>query len=201
MQEFDTFIATGFRPLGDDRRIRAKYGMHYIKGNKRPYFSITADIQDKLANGRWYDSGGGCCHDEIAEAFPELADLIPWHLCDDDGSPMYYIANAIYWAELEARVSRWQKGPHYLHGKTFLDVLKSHVLADVLGDAEELATHAAEFRNLIPLSAERIVGGFTQWLEGRKGRLKEVFAATMAKHRVAMICLTADATAEAMSGV
>lgn len=53
--------------------------------------AITADIK---RNGRYV--AGGCCHDEIRLAFPELAPFISWHLSGTDG-PMHYIANAKYW--------------------------------------------------------------------------------------------------------
>lgn len=39
----------------------------------------------------------GCCHEMIAEVFPELEPLIKWHLVSTD-SPMHYIANTIYHA-------------------------------------------------------------------------------------------------------
>lgn len=52
----------------------------------------------------WYDhyksrdwDFGGCCHDMIAEVFPELAPLIKWHLVSTD-SPMHYLSNALYLA-------------------------------------------------------------------------------------------------------
>jgi len=52
----------------------------------------------------WYDryksldwDFGGCCHEKIEVVFPELANLIKWHLCDTDW-PMHYIANTLYLA-------------------------------------------------------------------------------------------------------
>lgn len=61
--------------------------------NGHSYFSITATIYDK--HGR--DIGGGCCHDDIAKAFPEFRPLIKWHLVSTDG-PMHYLANVVYLA-------------------------------------------------------------------------------------------------------
>ena len=55
-------------------------------------FAITADIRER---GREYM--GGCCHDEVAKHFPELAPFIKWHLMNSDG-PMYYLANTLYHA-------------------------------------------------------------------------------------------------------
>lgn len=39
----------------------------------------------------------GCCHDAVAQAFPQLAHLIKWHGCTTDG-PLHYIANTRYFA-------------------------------------------------------------------------------------------------------
>ncbi len=60
--------------------------------NGRPSFAVTAS---GWRNGR--QDFGGCCHELIAEKFPELAPLIQWHLCATDG-PMHYIANTVYHA-------------------------------------------------------------------------------------------------------
>jgi hypothetical protein len=87
--------------------IVAKYGMHYIPGNRLPYFSITADVWACTKTGerdrRYSDIlAGGCMHEDIAKHFPNLADLIPWHLCDQDGEPMHYVDNAEYHHERHA---------------------------------------------------------------------------------------------------
>jgi hypothetical protein len=65
-------------------------------GNGHNSFAITADIDEKI-NGRWRESGGGCCHDEVVRFFPELERFIKWHLCSTD-EPMHYVANTIYHA-------------------------------------------------------------------------------------------------------
>lgn len=57
-------------------------------------FAITADASHPGA--RDFDACG-CLHDDIADAFPELAPLIKWHLSATDG-PMHYLANTIYHA-------------------------------------------------------------------------------------------------------
>jgi hypothetical protein len=66
-------------------------------GNGHNSFSITADGYE-LRGDDWVESFGGCCHDEIAKHFPELAPFIKWHLTSTDG-PMHYIANTVYHAE------------------------------------------------------------------------------------------------------
>lgn len=65
-------------------------------GNGHNSFAITADI--KAAKGRGdRDLAGGCCHEEVAKYFPELAPLIKWHLTGSTG-PMHYLANTIFHA-------------------------------------------------------------------------------------------------------
>lgn len=56
-------------------------------------FAITGEAVD--SRDKWVT--GGCCHDEIAQVFPELAPLIRWHLFDTRG-PLHYIANTVYLA-------------------------------------------------------------------------------------------------------
>jgi hypothetical protein len=57
-------------------------------------FSITGEYFEpgKRDNGSF-----GCIHEEIAKHFPELKDLIKWHLVSTDG-PMHYVANTVYHA-------------------------------------------------------------------------------------------------------
>ena len=59
-------------------------------------FSITADVYEKVKNGRWIWVAGGCQHDLISKHFPELKRFIPLHLCSHDGSPMYPVENGTY---------------------------------------------------------------------------------------------------------
>ena len=105
-------------------------------------FAITADIRDSRYRGARGEIAGGCCHDEIAAAFPELAPLIRWHLTSSDG-PMHYIANTVYlagnrdhWGKLAGEPRQWEMliqfgdNPikHKLPGKfvKFLEAARPH---------------------------------------------------------------------------
>lgn len=79
-------------------RLTVEYGMTYLKGNSQPYFSITAN-EEYMTRYGWRTRACGCMHEEIARRFPELKELIPYHLSGQDGLPMHYIANAKYWAQ------------------------------------------------------------------------------------------------------
>lgn len=56
----------------------------------------TADVDWKNKHGKYEDYLGGCCHDEVAKHFPELAKFISLHLCNHYGAPMYPVENGIY---------------------------------------------------------------------------------------------------------
>ena len=58
-------------------------------GNGHCTFTITGNVPPV--------GPGGCIHDLIAIAFPELASSIKWHLTSTDG-PMHYVANTVYLA-------------------------------------------------------------------------------------------------------
>lgn len=60
-------------------------------------FSITADIREKDARGRWVEAGGGCCHEHILSLRPDLKPFVDLHLCTWQGIPMHCAANAFYW--------------------------------------------------------------------------------------------------------
>lgn len=80
------------------RRARIQVTMRFDDNCKNGHasFGMTADITNPGGGDRnWL--AGGCCHDEIAAAFPELAHLIRYHLMSTD-SPMHYIANTLYHA-------------------------------------------------------------------------------------------------------
>jgi hypothetical protein len=99
VQKFKSETAV-YTDRGTTYRITVRYGMHHIRGNRQPYFSITADIDRKAMGDRWVEDSGGCLHEDIARRFPRLAPLIRWHLCDQDGTPMHYVANGVYHAKL-----------------------------------------------------------------------------------------------------
>lgn len=81
--------------------VKAK--LSHLKGNKSPYFSITGDIwkynqELEMKTGRDCIVGG-CIHEEILKAFPNMADLVALHLSDIDGSPMYPVENGWYYLQ------------------------------------------------------------------------------------------------------
>ena len=74
--------------------LKVELNFHKLKGNSCRYFSITGE--ETTSRGRF--EAGGCIHEEIGEAFPDLVPYFKWHLCSEDG-PMHYVANTLYWVE------------------------------------------------------------------------------------------------------
>jgi len=61
-------------------------------------FSITASIYEKgKPHTDRYFISGGCCHDEIVKARPDLKIFVKLHLCDYEGIPMYAVENGFYY--------------------------------------------------------------------------------------------------------
>jgi hypothetical protein len=79
------------RTLADGRTVKVKAGLHYMRGNARPYFSVTGDIY--TARGAW--DNGGQVSSETLEAFPELTRVQALHLSWSNGEP-FHIDNGWY---------------------------------------------------------------------------------------------------------
>jgi len=97
------------------KTIEVKTGKNYMLINielpseKHNYFAITADFYEPLSGKNTYDeseiyrnnktyimTAGGCMHENILSAKPELKPFIDLHLSDNLGRPMYYIENGYY---------------------------------------------------------------------------------------------------------
>lgn len=91
------------RHVSESCKLIAKGGLHYIKGNRLPYFSLTGveyEPTRHMVNGMrvgWQEASGGCIHDRLLEQWPDLAPLAALHLSDIDGTPMHAAGNGLYW--------------------------------------------------------------------------------------------------------
>jgi hypothetical protein len=122
-------------------------GSEYIRGES----SIEFD------GHKYYCYSGGCCHDEVAEAFPELAPLIKWHLCSTDG-PMHYIENAKYWAGQCGYCNGGQNDPP---NEVYL---KSTIIYGAVEGDTEVDPMALANEDLLAVDRK---GPFVPWLESR----------------------------------
>lgn len=80
----------------EDYRITVRISLDDDCKNNICDWSITADVDWKNKHGKYEDYLGGCCHDEVAKHFPELAKFISLHLCNHYGAPMYPVENGTY---------------------------------------------------------------------------------------------------------
>jgi hypothetical protein len=96
----DPILAMRNRPAGTDGwRVPLVFivegGLHYLRGNAAPHFSLTYTQHRRGFPNQCYSGGAG--HDEILRLFPRFADLAALHLSDIDGVPMHAEANGWYW--------------------------------------------------------------------------------------------------------
>lgn len=77
-------------------RIHVKIRLDDECKNGHQDFSATGSGYE-FYDGRWHESFGGCCHDEILKYFPELKPFVDLHLCDYKGAPTYAVENGFYW--------------------------------------------------------------------------------------------------------
>lgn len=77
------------------RTMRVEGGLHYIRGNRLPYFSLTYTAHRKGFPNQCGSGGAG--HELILRHFPRFADLAALHLSDIDGAPSHGIANGWYY--------------------------------------------------------------------------------------------------------
>lgn len=96
----DPILAARSFPAGHDGyrvplTFRVEGGLHHIRGNPAPYFSLTYTQHRKGFPNQCYSGGAG--HDEILRYFPQFGDLAALHLSTINGEPMHAEANGWYW--------------------------------------------------------------------------------------------------------
>ena len=101
---------------GPKAYIQVEAGLHYLKGNSLPYFSVTGEIWER-PNARDCVACG-CLHDEVLKFWPELKPVIDLHLSDSNGQPMSAEANgwynlAGYYGGAEERYHRGNSASNY----------------------------------------------------------------------------------------
>lgn len=125
-----------------------------IRNSQKPHYSITGD---QWVNFLWQQ--GGAMHEVIAERLGghPLKRTIRWHLTDNTGTPMHYIANSIFWWEVATGrrpPSRGDDGPRY-----FAETIVLGALPD---DPEDVVALLESFK-----SEDEV----TTWLKERQPKL------------------------------
>lgn len=92
-----TYLSTKFFTENEEEyRITVTVSLNDDCHNNMCDWSVTADIRQKNKYGTYGEYMGGCCHNEVAKHFPELAKFISLHLCNHYGAPMYPVENGTY---------------------------------------------------------------------------------------------------------
>lgn len=92
-----TYLSTKFFTENEEEyRMTVTVSLDDDCHNNMCDWSVTADIRQKNKQGTYVEYMGGCCHDEVAKHFPELAKFIPLHCSNHYGAPMCPVANGIY---------------------------------------------------------------------------------------------------------
>jgi hypothetical protein len=150
------------RNIGGKLNMTVYGGLNFIRGNKKPYFSITAEIKE----GR-REYAGGCCHDEILRVYPELSDVIKMHLSDIDGEPLYSVENGYFWLTAVQGTNQYEKDT----GKDYVNIFSEYVRIS-----------REEARALSDRIKDK--GEFSEWVESQKPRWKNEAETCIKKHHL-----------------
>lgn len=88
-----------FREKGITYKVITTIKLHDECKNGTCSWSITGILQQKKGNGRFYDIGHGCIHEEILKASPKLKMFVDLHLCDWRGTPLYPVETGYYFLQ------------------------------------------------------------------------------------------------------
>lgn len=91
---------------GNTYKVIATIKLHDECKNGTCSWSITGTLQQKKGNGRFYDIGHGCIHEEILKAFPKLKMFVDLHLCDWRGTPLYPVENGYYFLQEDKKQAK-----------------------------------------------------------------------------------------------
>ena len=166
-------------------RGEVTYGMYYLYGNSQPYFSITAFTERRGKNGHgevtWFEDSGGCLHDLIKKKAKHLAPLIQFHLCDQDGLPLYYLENGYYWYKEDLKVF---KDYVRLSDEQIPEVPKIKLPVILNDNGTEIDLPEKEQEKIKEKARKKFI---TNWLRTREEKLKQEFISTMQQFKVEFI--------------
>lgn len=151
------------------RTIKAVGGLHFIRSNGLPYFTLTMVSKDTH----------GAAHEELVRCWPELKPLADLHLSDINGVPMHAEANGWYWLagaagpRIGSAIDGGFLGEKYHGGSSHteaecLAIFAKHVRIS-LADAEHLMGRIRRSHYVNPAKARLL---FNIWIEAQKPRWK-----------------------------
>lgn len=176
-------VRAGWEEKQGSRAVRVAlvvhFGLHHLRGNSSPHFSITADGRE---NGR--ESFGGCCHDIIAKRFPELRDMIALHLSDMDGAPMHAASNGLYWLGGIVDLGLKYHGGSGDYGKSAMECAR--IFANLARVSEQDAIRLAGVANTTckKLGIDAARKEFEEWTDTQRPRWKSEANAAIRKYQL-----------------
>ena len=99
-------VVKSFREKGITYKVITTIKLHDECKNGTRSWSITGILQQKKGNGRFYDIGHGCIHEEILKASPKLKMFVDLHLCDWRGTPLYPVENGYYFLQKDKKQAK-----------------------------------------------------------------------------------------------
>lgn len=99
-------VVKSFREKGITYKVITTIKLHDECKNGTCSWSITGILQQKKGNGRFYDIGHGCIHEEILKASPKLKMFVDLHLCDWRGTPLYPVENGYYFLQKDKKQAK-----------------------------------------------------------------------------------------------
>lgn len=91
---------------GNTYKVITTIKLHDECKNGTCSWSITGILQQKKGNGRFYDIGHGCIHEEILKASPKLKMFVDLHLCDWRGTPLYPVETGYYFLQKDKKQAK-----------------------------------------------------------------------------------------------
>lgn len=99
-------VVKSFREKGITYKVITTIKLHDECKNGTCSWSITGILQQKKGNGRFYDIGHGCIHEEILKASPKLKMFVDLHLCDWRGTPLYPVSTGYYFLQKDKKQAK-----------------------------------------------------------------------------------------------
>lgn len=99
-------VVKSFLEKGITYKVITTIELHDECKNGTCSWSITGILQQKKGNGRFYDIGHGCIHEEILKASPKLKMFVDLHLCDWRGTPLYPVENGYYFLQKDKKQAK-----------------------------------------------------------------------------------------------
>lgn len=145
---------------GKQHWIKATATLQWLRGNAKPYFSLTAEGRD---NGSEF---GGCCHEEILKHWPDLQPLVDLHLSDIDGVPMYAVENGFF----HLGGTHWERPKFDVAARHFriTEAEARKLVDDLFGDS---FSHHGGFLSKGAAAAAKV--RLAEWVEAQKPRWLE----------------------------